>query len=331
MEKKALPILVYKILYEKSCPENPITYIDLAKIIEREYNLETNRKRVSDVIDTLEDVGAEIVQVKNKGVYLASRPLEMGEIKFLIDCICSFNYVDSNFSADFIAKLCGLGGKPFADKHKLAYKVKDQHRGDNKEIFYNVEIIDEAISENVKIKFDYNKFGADKKLHKTHTHTVSPYYTFLANQSYYLMCSSDRHGGVGFYKIDKITHINKTEEKIKPLKEFAGFRDGINIEKLAHSYPYMYSDKPQMIELICCEKVIDDIISKFGKKIKIKKLEEGKYLISLTASVMAMEYWIMQYCKYVTVISPQILVNRIKENIDIMLENYGVKKWNLAD
>ena len=34
MDKKALPILLYKVLYEKTCPENPITYIELAKIIE---------------------------------------------------------------------------------------------------------------------------------------------------------------------------------------------------------------------------------------------------------------------------------------------------------
>ncbi len=331
MDKKALPILVYKVLYEKSCPENPITYIDIAKIIENEYGLETNRKLVSNVIDTLEEIGAEINQVKNKGVYLVSRPLETGEIKFLIDCICSFNYVDSAFSAEFISKLCKLGGKPFNDKYKLAFKVQDTLRGDNKEIFVNTELIDEAISENVKISFDYNKFKADKKLHKTNTHVVSPYYTFFANQSYYLMCSSDRHEGVGFYKIDKIKNIQKTTEKIKPITDFSGYRDGIVLEKLAHAYPYMYSDKPQMVEIVCSEQIIDDVISKFGKNVKIKKLNETEYKISFMASLMAMEFWLMQYCKHAKVISPQILVEKIRENIDIMLKNYEVKKWNLED
>ncbi|MBO4962223.1 MAG: WYL domain-containing transcriptional regulator [Clostridia bacterium] len=325
MDKKALPIILYKVLYERTCPENPITYIDLAKIIENEYDLETNRKLVSKAAETLEDLGVEIIQVKNKGVYLASRPLEAGEIKFLIDCICSFNYMDSNFSAEFISKLCSLGGKPFKDKYKLAHRVKDTLRGDNKELFVNTELIDEAISENVKISFDYHKFGADKKLHKTNTHIVSPFYTFLANQSYYLLCSSDRHEGVGFYRIDKIKNIRKTTEKALSIKSFEGFRDGIDIEKLAHSYPYMYSDKPQLVELICNEKVIDDIIGKFGKKIRIKKLEDGTLKVSVMASVMAMEFWLMQYCKYVTVVNPISLVEKVKENIQTMINNYGVK------
>lgn len=331
MEKKALPIEVYKILYEQTCPEHPLTYIDIAKIVYEQTGFETNRKQVSSCVEVLEDLGADIVQIKNKGVYLASRPLETGEIKFLIDCICSFNYVDSSFSADFISKLCSIGGKPFAEKHKLAYKIKDLVRGDNKAIFYNVEIIDEAISENVKITFDYNKFYADKKLHKTSTHTLSPYYTFLANQSYYLMGASDKFNDVGFFKIDKITNIVKTNEQRKKITDFEGYRSGVDIEKLSNSYPYMYSDKPQMIEFICSESIIDDVISKFGKKIKIKKLENSEVKISLTASVMAMEYWFMQYCKYTRVVSPQILVDKIKENLDTMLKNYEVKKWNLAD
>ena len=325
MDKKSLPILVYKVLYEKSCPENPITYIDIAKIIDREYGLETNRKLVSNVVDTLEDLGAEIIQIPNKGVYLASRPLESGEIKFLIDCICSFTYVDSNFSAEIISKLCSLGGKPFADKHKIAYRIKDLLRGDNKDIFYNVEIIDEAISENVKISFDYNKFKSDKKLHKTNTHIVSPYYTFLANQSYYLMGASNRHEGVGFFRIDKITNITKTNETCKKLTEFEGFRNGLEIEKIAHSYPYMYSDKPQMIEFICDEFIIDDVISRFGKKIKIKKLENNQVKVSLTASVMAMEFWFMQYGKHTKVLSPISLVEKIKQNIKTMQNNYEVE------
>ena len=325
MDKKALPILVYLILYEQSCPENPITHIRLAEIIENNYNLETNRKLVSRAIATLEELEVEIIQVKNKGVYLASRPLETGEIKFLIDCVCSINYMDSNFSADFISKLCKLGGKPFNEKHKLAYRVKDTLRGDNKELFINIELIDEAISEKIKITFDYNKYGADKKLHKTQTHTVSPFYSFLANQSYYLLCSSDKYEGIGFFRIDKIKNVQKTTEKALDVKSFEGFRDGIDIEKLAHSYPYMYSDKPQLIEIICNEKIIDDVISKFGKKIKIKKLENDKYQVSVTASAMAMEFWLMQYCKYATVISPKSLVEKIKENVKTMKNNYGVE------
>ncbi len=328
MEKKALPILVYKVLHEKTCPESPLTYIDIAKIITNEYGLDTNRKQVSSCADVLEDLGADIVLVKNKGVYLASRPLETGEIKFLIDCICSFSYIDSIYSADLISKLCTLGGKPFADKHKLAYKVKDLSRGHNKEIFYNVEILDEAINAGKKVTFDYNKFKEDKSLHKTNSHTVSPFYTFLSHQNYYLMGASDRFDGIGFFRIDKITNLAQAEENSCKISEFEGYKSGIDIEKLSSSFPYMYSDNTQMIEIICVQDIIDDVINWFGKKIKIKKLTNGEYQVSLIASLRAMEYWLMQYGKNARVISPQILVDKMKENIEIMSKNYGVKNEN---
>lgn len=325
MEKKALPILVYKILYEKTCPEHPMTYIDIAKEVESEFGLETNRKLVSSCAEVLEDVGADIVTVKNKGVYLASRPLETGEIKFLIDCICSFSYMDSIYSADLISKLCSLGGKPFADKHKLAYKVKDLSRGDNKDLFYNVEILDEAISQNKKVTFTYNKFKEDKKLHPTNEHTVSPFYTFLSHQNYYLMGASDRFDGIGFFRIDKITNIVPTQEQSEKITNFEGYRSGLDIEKLASAFPYMYSDSTQMIEIVCKEQILDDLINWFGKKIKIKQLNNDEFSVSIIASLKAMEYWLMQYGKYARVTSPKILVDKMQENIEIMCKNYGVK------
>ena len=328
MEKKALPILVYKILYEKTCPERPMTFIDIAKEVEQEFAFETNRKQVSACADVLEDLGADIVTVKNKGVYLASRPLETGEIKFLIDCICSFSYIDSIYSADLISKLCTLGGKPFADKHKLAYKVKDLSRGHNKEIFFNVEILDEAISAQKKVTFTYNKFKEDKKLHPTFVHTVSPFYTFLSHQNYYLMGASDRFDGIGFFRIDKITNLVQTEEQSEKITSFEGYRSGLDIEKLASAFPYMFSDNTHMIELVVREEIIDDLINWFGKKIKIKKLDSGEFSVSIIASLKAMEYWLMQYGKFARVTSPQILVDKMKENIEIMCKNYGVKNEN---
>ena len=67
------------------------------------------------------------------------------------------------------------------------------------------------------------------------------------------------------------------------------------------------------------------VACKFGKKIRIKKLEDGTLKVSVMASVMAMEFWLMQYCKYVTVVNPISLVEKVKENIQTMINNYGVK------
>ena len=134
MEKKGLIIAIYKVLYEQTCPNNPITYIDLAKILYNQMGIETTRKVVASCVEILEDCGVEIGRIYNKGVYLISRPLEVGEIKFLIDCVLSFNYISSNYSAELIQKLCTIGGKPFLDKYKVAHIVRNLPRGENKDL-----------------------------------------------------------------------------------------------------------------------------------------------------------------------------------------------------
>ena len=50
-----------------------------------------------------------------------------------------------------------------------------------------IDLIDDAILQGVQIKFDYNKYGADKKMHHSASHVVSPYQMILHNGRYYLM------------------------------------------------------------------------------------------------------------------------------------------------
>lgn len=324
MDKKELLIAIYRYLYENTCYDYPITYTTLSEKINEIYCCSTTRKSVASCVDTLNDCGIEVLTKSNKGVYLASRPLESGEIKFLIDCILSFNYIDKSYSEELIKKLCCLGGKTFNDKNKLCFKLNNLSRGNNKDLFYNVEILDEAIVNDKKVTFTYNKYKQDKKLHKTNEHIVSPFFTFLVNQCYYLMGASNLFNDVGFFRIDKITNVKILDEKRENLKDFKGYANGLDLDKLLHSYPYMFAGKLEMIEFLCDEEVLDDVINKFGKEIKIKK-QDDKYKISLIASVKAMEYYLLQYGTKITVISPQSLVDKTIENVKKTAERYGLK------
>ena len=321
MEKKALIINVYRLLYDRSCYEKPLTFIDMVDIFKKEYGFEVSRKTVASCVEILSDNGFDIAKGKVKGVYLANRSLEEGEIKFLIDCVCSFCYIDANYSAELIKKLCALGGKTFEDKYKTAYKVQNLQRGTNKDIFYNVEVLDEAISSGKKVRFDYNKFNFEKVLTKTNTHTVSPFYTFMVNQCYYLMGASSVFNDVGFFRIDKITNVEIIDEQSQKITEFENYKNGLDLDKLFHSYPYMYADKLEMIEILCDKSVLDDIITRFGMGVKIKRNGED-YKVSFMASVKAMEFYAMQYGTKIKVLAPEKLVQTVKENIKIMAGKY---------
>lgn len=89
--------------------------------------------------------------------------------------------------------------------------------------------------------------------------------------------------------------------------------------------PYLYEDEPTRIEFVTAnyaEKMIDNVLDWFGKDVQITEIGGGNYKFCLTASPRAMRFWILQYSKYVKVLSPQSLVNKIKDDINEMKKLY---------
>ena len=184
------------------------------------------------------------------------------------------------------------------------------------------EIIDEAIESERKIKFDYNKYGADKKMHRSAIHTVSPYQMILHNQRYYLMGYNEKWQHIQYYRMDRITDIELLENSRTPLKSIPGYENGIDYKRFSSSMPYMFFDEPQMIEFLADGWAIDQIVDWFGKDIFIEERQDGRLLVTLRASVNAMEYWAMQYMNAVEILSPKDLRERIKKNIQTANEKY---------
>ena len=319
--KKLALIRILQILKKHSDFEHPLTHDKIVKLLESEYGLVVERKVVGRNISLLNEAGYYIETTK-KGSFLAEREFEDSELKLLIDGVLSSKHITPKHSKVLIEKLCAQSNKYFKKHVKNIYSVQDWNKTENVTVFYNIEIIDEAIELERQIKFNYNKYSADKKMHRSAIHTVSPYQMILHNQRYYLMGYNEKWQHIQYYRMDRITDIELLETVRTPLKTVNGFENGIDYKRFSSSMPYMFYDEPQAVEFIADGWAMDQIIDWFGKDIKIDKREDGRFLVSLRASVNAMEYWAMQYLKAVEIIAPLDLCERIKNNIKTANEKY---------
>ena len=216
--KKTLIFRIYQILEEYSDFEHPLTHQDIIEKLDRDYGIECERKAVGRNIACLKEMGFDIESSK-EGSYLASRKLENAELRLLIDSVLASRNVNPTHSKQLIDKLISIGGHNFKSHVKHVYSVKDWGKSDNKDFFYNIDVIDEAIENGKKIHFFYNKVGLDKALHPSLEHKGSPYQMLLHNQRYYLMMFDEVFDQVGYYRLDKITNITILDEDAKPLKQ----------------------------------------------------------------------------------------------------------------
>ena len=319
--KKLALIRILQILEKHSDSEHPLKHDKIVELLNSEYGIVVERKVIGRNISLLNEVGYEIETTK-KGSYLVERTFDDSELKLLIDGVLSSKHVTARQSKDLIEKLCGLSNKFFKKRVKHVYSVQDWNKTENASVFYNIEIIDEAIETEKQIKFDYNKYGADKKLHRSAIHTVSPYQMILHNQRYYLMAYNEKWQHIQYYRMDRITNIELTDLVRTPLKSVEGFENGIDYKRFNENMPYMFFDEPKSIEFLLEGWAIDQVVDWFGKNITIKEYGDGRYLVKVKASINAMEYWSMQYLNAVEILSPIELRERLIKNVKNANEKY---------
>ncbi len=318
--KKLAPLRILQILEEYTDYDHPLTQEEIVNYLDKDYGLMVERKLVGRNLSILKEAGYDI-ESDRRGSYLAERPFEDSELRLLIDGVLSSRYITARHSKDLIQKLCGLSNKYFLSHVKHICSVNDWSKTDNSALFYSIEVIDTAIEEGKQIAFHYNKYGADKKLHKTSEQRVSPYQLILHNQRYYLVSCNEKHKNLGHYRLDRITEIRLLDEPATPLKSLPGHEFGIDYHDYATSLPYMYADKPEVVDFLADETVVDQIVDWFGDNARIAR-QGDKLHVTVKASPLAMEYWAMQYLNHVEVLSPASLRTRIRENLQRGLGKY---------
>ena len=316
--KKLALIRILQILEKYSDEDHPLLQTDIAQHLEREYGIVIERKAIGRNLSLLKDLNNEKgfeIESGHKGSYLAERTFTNAELRVLIDGVLSSRYISKKYSKDLIDKLCTLSNKYFLSHVKHITAVVDMDKTDNAQLFYNIELIDEAIEKRRQIRFQYNRYGADKKLHKTHIHHLSPYQLIIQNQRYYLMGHNPYFEGISFFRLDHITNMSILKDKLEPLSKIPGYERGIDYKSFSAAHPYLFSDKPEWVELVTSEDMVDQVIDWFGTGININPIGNGQLKIRLLVSPSAMKYWALQYGGDVTVTSPQSLVDQIKEQI----------------
>lgn len=324
MEAKKLAVLrILQILEEHTDYNHPMTQEEIHTRLHNDYGIDMERKAVSRNLALLKEAGYDIVSDRSKGSYLESRTFEDSELHMLIDGVLSSRYIAAGQSKDLIRRISGLSSKYFKSHVDYIHSVDDWGKTENQALFYNIEVIDMAIAGNHRISYDYNKYGIDKKLHKSSHQVVSPYRMILHNQRYYLMAFSEYWGNMVFHRLDRITNIMETEEKRTPITKVPGYERGIKTKDLSATKPYMYTDQPEHVEFLADVGIVDQIVDWFGPGIRFMKTDDEKVVrVCLTASPNAMEHWAMQYLDHVEVLEPERLRERIKEGL-----KKGIKKY----
>ena len=321
--KKMLNIYILEVLKKYSDCEHHLKQQDIIDYIKKDYDVIAERKAISINISRLMEIGYDIVH--QNGYYLRERDFDDSELRLLIDSVLFSKNIPINQAKDLIEKLQGLSSKYFSLKVKHVSNLNAMEHTSNKQFFYNIELLDEAIENGNQVEFMYNKYGEDKKLHprKKDKTLFNPYQMVASNGKYYVIGNVDKYSQASYYRLDKISDIVILNTSVKPMNKVDGLENGLNLPRHMAEHIYMFSGKSEKVVFKIAKSRLDDVVDWFGTEFKIRKKEDDNYIISVDVNTNAMYYWALQYGQYAEIVSPVDLREKLKETISKMYDRYN--------
>lgn len=327
-------INILDILKKYSDMDHRLTQQDIADILKKEYYMDVDRKTIKRNLMNLLDLNCgidytEISRKDEKGNdttictdWYIQREFTDSELRLLIDSVLFSKNIPYTQCKQLIEKLKGLSNVYFDKKVKHICNLPD-NQPRNKELFYTIDVLDEAISQNKKVAFMYNSYGPDKKLQpkREAEYIINPYQMVATNGRYYLICNYDKYDTLANYRVDRITNIKILDETRKPIKELT---DGeLNLPKHMAEHVYMFAGGSIRAKFKAKNYLIDQIVDWFGVDVNISPIDDEECMIEVKVNKEAFFCWAMQYSIHIEVMEPKDMRERIAAAVRQLNEKYN--------
>lgn len=302
--------------------DNPLS---VSEIIEKlgSRGIDAERKSVYSDIEALISYGMDIEKTgssKNTAYYFAGSEFEIHELKLLADAVACSKFITEKKSKQLIGKLSTLTNRYDSSELKRNVIVSERIKTANEQIYYNVDAIQRAVSENRKIRFLYFDYDCrkNKSYHNNGAYSeVSPYALCWREENYYLVGYYDKYGAVSNFRVDKIEKITVTDEKREepPL--------GFSLNEYTKKRFGMFSGEDVRITLKVHNSLSGVIFDRFGKNITVTIEDAEHFSVNQAVTVSPVLFgWIFQFGEKMEITSPESVRKAFKEHIRAVAEKY---------
>ena len=310
----------------KNTDENhAVTVKDIITYLES-CGISAERKSIYDDIELLKLNGLDICSEKRERTVwynVVSRNFETYELKLLVDAVQSSKFITEKKSNELIKKLESECSRFGAYELSRQLTVINRIKSMNESIYFNVDIIHNAIRDNMKISFlyfDYNMKKEKVYRHSGKVYTVSPFSLNWDDENYYLVAHDAERNEIRHYRVDKMDKLAELSQR----REGAELYDKAYIEDYSKKVFSMFGGETTKVCLEFSERLAGVVIDRFGKDIFLSVDEEQKKFSFETDIVVSPNFfgWLFSFGKDARIIRPQRVLDEYKDYLKDVTELY---------
>ena len=313
-----------QIMLERTDDEH---YITMPEIISQlgKYEITADRRSIYQDLRDLETLGIEVEgEPEGKGYHyhVVSRPFELPELKLLVDAIQSSKFITEKKTNELIRKLEKLVSRYEAMGLQRQVYVSGRIKTMNESIYYAVDTIHNAISENRKIRFQYYQWNVKKEMvlrRDGACYHISPWGLSWDDENYYLVGYDSDAGEIRHYRVDKMIHIRMSEE---PREGKEHFRK-LNMADYTRKSFGMFGGREQSVKLLVDNSLAGVIIDRFGKDVMMIPADGDRFTVNVTVMVSRQFLgWIFSLGEKVKILGPEDVTEQMREEGERLLRQY---------
>ena len=311
-------LYLMRILLEKTDETHSITMPEIITALKLQ-GISAERKSIYNDIESLRTYGLDIVGEPDGKIFkyrVVNRTFELAELKLLVDSVQSSKFVTEKKSNDLIKKIEGLGSNYEASQLQRQVYTSGRIKTANENIYYNVDILHNAINQNSKIKFHYFQWNVKKEMELRkggEYYCVSPWGLSWDDENYYLVAYDSEAEKIKHYRVDKMLHIDLTGEMRDGKELFERF----DMAKYSKKMFGMFDGKEENVKIECHNCLAGVIIDRFGTDVKMLKKDDEHFTATVKVAVSKQFLaWVMALGENAKIVGPESVVNQVKDEID---------------
>ena len=296
-------LYLMRFLLRESDESHPVTLAQMLAELER-LGVAAERKSVYDDLEALRLYGLDVVQERGK-YYIGARDFELPELKLLVDSIQSSKFVTEKKTLALIKKLEGLASVHDAQLLERQLYVRGRVKSMNESVYYNVDEISGAISQDRAIRFRYFTVTPDKKREYRRGgawYTVSPYALIWDDENYYLLAWDETAGELRHYRVDKMAQIDALE---RPREGKDAFR-ALDMSQYSQRVFGMFGGQTQRVKLRFADHLAGAVLDRFGRDAMLVRDGEERFTVTQELTVSPPFFaWLFSFGTEAEILAPE--------------------------
>lgn len=318
-DKQKLKLMyLIKLFEERTDVSHGLSMTDIIEALSEE-GITAERKSIYADISALNEFGFDIVKDKEGKacVYkLVERDFEIAELKLLVDAVQSSKFITESKSNKLIKKIEGLASNNEAKSlHRQVY-VANRIKTTNESVYYNVDDIQKAISENHKVSFQYFQWNPNKEKELRHNgmrYEISPWALTWDDENYYMVGYDSKERKIKHYRVDKMLKIEIMADSKREGK--ALFKD-MDMAVYSKKIFGMFGGVEETVVLECKNGISGVIIDRFGTEVDIIKRATDSFTVRVNVQISPQFLgWVFSLGENIKIISPDSVIERMRDEI----------------